>query len=325
MAYTPATSAFPTSKDSPVDPTATSVTGTVDHAGLESFQNDAIKKLQNNVGITNSADSDSLNYKLTNSSSCNPGHKHTLAGGISDITATAAEVNKLDGFTGTKDDLNYAKDLRATGVTTTEFDKLDGLTSTTAELNKLDGASANVTAANLNTLTGGGNTTLHTHTVVRIMGNALSADQNTNNASKPAKTVNNGTNLKDTTLDFDADSDEWDEWQVPIPLGITIASATLYIVYRMASATDKKVVWYCKHNGVASGETWDEAYAQTDTFTADTVADAVTKIKIASKTLTTTAWTAGDSLSLQVGRDANNAGDDATGDAKLMYWLLEIK
>ena len=45
------------------------------------------------------------------------------------ITSTAAELNKLDGFTGVVADLNYAKDLRATGVTSTEFDYLDGVTS----------------------------------------------------------------------------------------------------------------------------------------------------------------------------------------------------
>lgn len=62
----------------------------------------------------------------------------TLAVGGTSVTSTAAEINKLDGFTGTADDLNYAKDLRATGVTTTEFDKLDGLTATTTELNYVD-------------------------------------------------------------------------------------------------------------------------------------------------------------------------------------------
>jgi hypothetical protein len=45
------------------------------------------------------------------------------------VTSTAAELNKLDGFTGTVTDLNYAKDLRATGVTSTEYDYLDGVTS----------------------------------------------------------------------------------------------------------------------------------------------------------------------------------------------------
>ena len=59
--------------------------------------------------------------------------------GTTAISATAAEINKIDGFTGDHNDLNYAKDLRATGVTTTEFDKLDGLTATTAELNIIDG------------------------------------------------------------------------------------------------------------------------------------------------------------------------------------------
>lgn len=60
------------------------------------------------------------------------------------LTATTAELNKIDGFTGVAADLNYAKDLRATGVSTTEFDKLDGLTATTAELNYTDGVTSNI-------------------------------------------------------------------------------------------------------------------------------------------------------------------------------------
>ena len=100
------------------------------------------------------------------------------------ITSTAAEINKLDGFTGVVADLNYAKDLKATGVTSTEFDYLDGVTSniqtqlngkatsaqgaladsavqnladlsitaTAAEINKLDGVTA--TTAELNYIDG---------------------------------------------------------------------------------------------------------------------------------------------------------------------------
>jgi len=45
------------------------------------------------------------------------------------ITSSHTELNKLDGFTGSVTDLNYAKDLRAKGVTATEFDTLDGVTS----------------------------------------------------------------------------------------------------------------------------------------------------------------------------------------------------
>lgn len=60
------------------------------------------------------------------------------------VTSTTAEINKLDGFTGDADDLNYAKDLRATGVTTSEFDVLDGITATTVEINYVDGVTSNV-------------------------------------------------------------------------------------------------------------------------------------------------------------------------------------
>ena len=68
------------------------------------------------------------------------------------VTATTTEINKLDGFTGAYTDLNYAKDLKATGVTTSEFDILDGLTATTTELNLMDGVTA--TTSELNILDG---------------------------------------------------------------------------------------------------------------------------------------------------------------------------
>ena len=45
------------------------------------------------------------------------------------VTSTHTEINKLDGYTGTAADLNYAASLNATGVTATEYDYLDGVTS----------------------------------------------------------------------------------------------------------------------------------------------------------------------------------------------------
>lgn len=53
----------------------------------------------------------------------------------------------------------------AVTATPAEVNTLDGITSTTAELNKLHGAGANITAANLDALTGGANTALHKHTL----------------------------------------------------------------------------------------------------------------------------------------------------------------
>jgi len=45
------------------------------------------------------------------------------------ITATAQELNVLDGYTGGLTELNYLDALHATGVTATEFDYLDGVSS----------------------------------------------------------------------------------------------------------------------------------------------------------------------------------------------------
>ena len=62
------------------------------------------------------------------------------------VTSTAAELNKLDGFTGTVADLNYLAALNATGVTTTEYDYLDGVTSNIqTQLNSLSSAVGGVT------------------------------------------------------------------------------------------------------------------------------------------------------------------------------------
>ena len=60
---------------------------------------------------------------LTSLAGCQTGAAAALA------LLTSTEVAALDGFTGDKDDLIYAKDLKATGVTATEFNYLDDVTS----------------------------------------------------------------------------------------------------------------------------------------------------------------------------------------------------
>jgi len=45
------------------------------------------------------------------------------------VTSTGAELNKLDGYNGSVTELNYLKDLYDSGVTATEYDYLDGVTS----------------------------------------------------------------------------------------------------------------------------------------------------------------------------------------------------
>lgn len=61
------------------------------------------------------------------------------------ITATTAELNTLDGITATVDELNVLDGITAT---VSELNVLDGITSTTAELNILDGVTADATEIN---------------------------------------------------------------------------------------------------------------------------------------------------------------------------------
>ena len=65
------------------------------------------------------------------------------------VTSTAAEINVLDGYTGSVTELNYLDTLHATGVTATEFDYLDGVTSNIQT--QLDSKA-------VRTITAGGNT-----------------------------------------------------------------------------------------------------------------------------------------------------------------------
>ena len=83
------------------------------------------------------------------------------------VTATAAEINTLDGITSSTAELNILDGVTSTAAelnildgvtaTTAEINILDGVTSTTAELNILDGVTA--TAAELNILDGVTSTT----------------------------------------------------------------------------------------------------------------------------------------------------------------------
>ena len=129
------------------------------------------------------------------------------------VTSTTAEINKLDGFTGDVNDLNYAKDLRATGVTDSEFDILDGLTATTAELNLMDGVTATTQELNfvdgvtsniqtqLNTKAASASPTLTTPTLTTpTLGSAITITGGTQSWTVTAAGTNltfayNGTNV----------------------------------------------------------------------------------------------------------------------------------
>lgn len=80
-----------------------SSSATLSVAGHTSVHN----AIEAKIGINNSTDPTSIDYKLTNTSSSNPGHKHTLSSGATDVTASAEELNIMDGVTASTTEINY--------------------------------------------------------------------------------------------------------------------------------------------------------------------------------------------------------------------------
>lgn len=139
----------------------------------------------------------------------------------------------------------------------------------------------------------------------------------------PALTKNVGTNWVDYTLDYDAATVESAYWEGFIPEGANVATPTLEIYFRMASAIANAVLWEVRTLTRAEGEAWDTA-GNTDTFAAETVPGTAGMIGRVTKTLTTTGWAAGETLALRIDRKASDAGDTATGDAKFMFAILRF-
>jgi len=91
------TSNFPTALDTITDKVDT--TDDVAAADINGAY-DCIEHLEAKVGIDSSGVTTSLDYLLKSTSSSNPGHKHTLANGATDVTASAATINAaLSNFT----------------------------------------------------------------------------------------------------------------------------------------------------------------------------------------------------------------------------------
>lgn len=136
----------------------------------------------------------------------------------------------------------------------------------------------------------------------------------------PQLVKNAGTNATDFTLDFDKDTDELCEWEVELPAGLTINSATLYVTFR-TTVTTGSVAWSSWILSLAEGEAWDTA-GTVDDFDAETVQDTAGKVCKVSKALTTTTWAAGETLHIRLYRDVSR--DDAAADAKFMNAILII-
>jgi len=94
--------------------------------------NDAVEAIEAKVGVDDSLVTSSFDYRI------NAIEDLVVSSELASITASAAEINKLDGATITTTELNRLSGLTADA---TELNKLDGATVTTAEINELVGAS----------------------------------------------------------------------------------------------------------------------------------------------------------------------------------------
>jgi hypothetical protein len=83
---------YPTTLNSFLTGASSATLSSVGHA-------DAHNALETKVGVDDSAVATSLDYLLKSTSSSNPGHKHTLANGATDVTASITEINYVDGVT----------------------------------------------------------------------------------------------------------------------------------------------------------------------------------------------------------------------------------
>ena len=62
--------------------------GVIEASHVNDLQEEMVA-VQTKLGVDSSADTSSVNYQLTNASSVNPGHKHTLAGALTDVEITS--------------------------------------------------------------------------------------------------------------------------------------------------------------------------------------------------------------------------------------------
>lgn len=87
---------FPVSIDNYTNPAPTDDVSIVVHSTQHANHNDSIEAIEAKLGITNSADTASIDYLLKSTSSLNPGHKHNTLDGL---TASITELNYTDGVT----------------------------------------------------------------------------------------------------------------------------------------------------------------------------------------------------------------------------------
>ncbi len=125
LRYNPSTGELLVPKLTVAGTTTTVDTVTMEAANAIKFEGATADANETILSIVDPTNDDNTQYLLNAS-----GYIPLLAAATTTtISSTPAELNVLDGYTGSVTELNYLDTLHATGVTNTEFDYLDGVTS----------------------------------------------------------------------------------------------------------------------------------------------------------------------------------------------------
>lgn len=128
------------------------------------------------------------------------------------------------------------------------------------------------------------------------------------------------------SLLFDDTADEICHWTFDMPENYA-SSPVLILKYGMLSATTNEVIVACQVMAVTAGDAaaiTTDSYDTVNTSSADTVPATIEHTKEISLALTNNDSVAADDwTALKFSRDANNVGDDATGDLRLISAKLE--
>jgi hypothetical protein len=125
-----------------------------------------------------------------------------------------------------------------------------------------------------------------------------------------------GSNTQKGVLDFDADTDEFAQQTIMLPSD-WVATVDVKFVW-FAAATSGNVIWSIQTICVADAETDDPAFNTASTST-DATKGTTNQVNTASITgVTATGCAAGELMHINISRDANNASDTMTGDARLI-------
>lgn len=134
-----------------------------------------------------------------------------------------------------------------------------------------------------------------------------------------------GTSWVNTVLDFDASTDEQAFYKVQLPNGASVGTVTIDLIWTaatgFAAATSSAVVWTVEFRPVDHDEAFDANSTPSRSTTVITsLLTANNDVIISTGTLferEVGTAIAGDLLQISIQRDASNAGDNLTSDARL--------